>query len=126
MVVHAVAAGQAPAALVALLYEVADDRDLPDAARGEDGRMAWRMRTRHRLREPETAVDRAGDEAIVALLRACRSVRATLRNLALSVHRLTGAANIAAHPPPCARRQETTRRPRPHLTTFAEALGPWW
>ena len=75
MVVHAVAAGQAPAALVALLYEVADDRDLPDAARGEDGRMAWRMRTRHRLREPDTAVDRAGDGEIVALLRACRSAR---------------------------------------------------
>ena len=44
MVVHAVAAGQGPAGLVPLLYEVADDRDLPEAARGEDGRMAWRMR----------------------------------------------------------------------------------
>ncbi|HEX2298195.1 MAG TPA: tyrosine-type recombinase/integrase [Pseudonocardiaceae bacterium] len=75
MVVHAVAAGQAPAGLVSLLYEVADDRDLPDAARGEDGRMAWRMRVRHRLREPETPVDRATDEEIVALLRACRSAR---------------------------------------------------
>ena len=31
MVVHAVAAGQAPAHLVPLLYEVADDRDLPGA-----------------------------------------------------------------------------------------------
>ena len=40
MVVHAVAAGQAPAGLVALLYELADDRDLPEQARGEDGRMA--------------------------------------------------------------------------------------
>jgi len=75
MVVHAVATGQAPAGLVALLYEVADDRDLPDAARGEDGTMAWRMRTRHRLRETETPVDRAGDAEIVALLRACRSAR---------------------------------------------------
>ena len=37
--------------------------------------MAWRMRARHRLREPETAVDRAGDAEIVALLRACRSAR---------------------------------------------------
>jgi integrase len=75
MVVHAVAAGQAPAGLVSLLYEVADDRDLPGAARGEEGRMAWRMRARHRLHEPETAVDRASDEEIVALLRACRSAR---------------------------------------------------
>jgi integrase/recombinase XerD len=75
MVVHAVAAGQAPAGLVPLLYEVADDRDLPDAARGEDGRMAWRMRARHRLREPETPVDRASDAEIVALVRACHSAR---------------------------------------------------
>jgi len=75
MVVHAVAAGQAPAGLVSLLYEVADDRDLPEGARGEEGRMAWRLRARHRLREPETAVDRASDEEIVALLRACRSAR---------------------------------------------------
>ena len=75
MVVHAVATGDSPAGLVSVLYEVADDRDLPAEARGEDGRMAWRMRARHRLREPETAVDRASDEQIVALLRACRSAR---------------------------------------------------
>ncbi|MGH3793043.1 MAG: tyrosine-type recombinase/integrase [Pseudonocardiaceae bacterium] len=75
MVVHAVAAGHAPAGLVPVLYEVADDRDLPEQARGGDGRMAWRMRARHRLREPETAVDRASDEQIVAVLRACRSAR---------------------------------------------------
>ena len=75
MVVHAVSAGAAPAGLVPLLYEVADDRDLPEQARGEDGRMAWRMRARHRLREPRTAVGRASDEEIVALLGACRSAR---------------------------------------------------
>ena len=84
MVVHAVAAGQAPAGLVALLYEVADDRDLPDVARGEDGRMAWRMRARHRLREPETPVDRASDEEIVALLGACRSARDRLLVLVMA------------------------------------------
>jgi len=75
MVVHAVAAGEASGHLVALLYEVADDRDLPEAARGEDGRMGWRMRARHRLHEPERPVDRAGDGDIVAVLRACRSAR---------------------------------------------------
>src|SRR5207342_2558928 len=75
MVVHAVAAGQAPAGLVPLLYELADDRDLPEPARGEDGRMAWRMRARHRVHEPETPVERAGDGDIVALLRVCRSAR---------------------------------------------------
>jgi integrase len=58
-----------------VLYQLADDRDLPDVARGEEGRMAWRMRARHRLREPETPVDRASDAEIVALLRAWRSAR---------------------------------------------------
>jgi integrase/recombinase XerD len=60
---------------VPLLYEVADDRDLPEQARAEEGRMAWRMRARHRLREPETPVDRASDGDILELLRACRSAR---------------------------------------------------
>ena len=75
MVVHAVAAGRAGGDLVALLYEVADDRDLPDAARGEDGQMGWRMRARHRVHEPQAPVDRASDEQIVALLQACLSAR---------------------------------------------------
>jgi hypothetical protein len=47
----------------------------PGAARGEDGRMGWRMRARHRLHEPETPVDRASDEEIVAPLGACLSAR---------------------------------------------------
>jgi integrase/recombinase XerD len=75
MAVHAVAEGTAPGSLVKALYEVADDRDLPDAARPDDGGTGWRMRARHRLHEPETAVDRAGDEDVVALLRACCSAR---------------------------------------------------
>jgi integrase/recombinase XerD len=75
MVVHAVAAGQAPGHLVPLLYEVADDRDLPDAARRSDGRMAWRIRARHRLHEPDEPVDRATDTDIVAVLGGCRSAR---------------------------------------------------
>ena len=75
MVVHAVAAGQAPGHLVALLYEVAEDRDLPEAAGDSDGRMSWRMRARHRVPEPQRAVERAGDADIVAVLRACRSAR---------------------------------------------------
>lgn len=74
-VVHAVASGTAPAGLIPLLYEVADDRDLPEGARREEGRMRWRLRARHRLHEPERAVDRASDEEIVALLGACRSAR---------------------------------------------------
>ena len=74
-VVHAVTAGHAPGGLVALLYEVADDRDLPEPARGEDGRTVARLRARHRVREPEPVVDRASDEDVVALLGACRSAR---------------------------------------------------
>ncbi len=75
MVVHAVTTNQAPAGLVGLLYEVADDRDLPPEARGDGERMAWRLRARHRVHEPDVAVGRASDEDIVALLRACRSAR---------------------------------------------------
>jgi len=75
MTAHAVSAGQAPAHLVPLLYEVADDRDLPAEARGEDGRMSFRLRARHRLREDERPVDRASDAEITALLRACLSAR---------------------------------------------------
>ncbi|MGV1026911.1 MAG: tyrosine-type recombinase/integrase [Dermatophilaceae bacterium] len=74
MVVHAVADGQASGHLVPLLYELADDRDLPGAW-GEDERMGWRMRARHRLHESEHPVERASDADIVALLRACRSAR---------------------------------------------------
>ena len=75
MVVHAVSTGQADGHLLSQLYEVADDRDLPEAARSDEGRMSWRLRARHRLPEPERPVDRAGDADIVALLGACRSAR---------------------------------------------------
>lgn len=84
-VTHAVTTGQAPGRLTPLIYEIADDRDLPESARGEDeGRMAWRMRARHRLHEPEPMVDRASDEQIFALLRACRSARDRLIVLLLA------------------------------------------
>ena len=75
MVVHAAARGPARGHLVPLLYEVADDRDLPGAAQGRECGMAWRMRARHRLHEPIQPVDRAGDADIVAVLGACRSAR---------------------------------------------------
>src|SRR6266545_4391660 len=96
LVVHAVTSGQAPVSLMALLYELADDRDLPEQARGEDGRMSWRMRARHRLREPETPVDRASDEETVALLRACRSARDRLTVLLGARAGLRGQAGASA------------------------------
>jgi integrase/recombinase XerD len=75
MTVHAVTEGTAPGHLVQVLYEVADDRDLPAALRAEDGGTGWRMRPRHRLHEPERPVDRASDGDIVAVLGACGSAR---------------------------------------------------
>jgi integrase/recombinase XerD len=83
MVVHAVANGDAPGSLVSVLYEVADDRDLPADARG-DGPMAWRLRARHRVHEPEVPVQRASDADVVALLRACRSARDRLAVLVMA------------------------------------------
>jgi len=75
LVVHAVTTGAAAGELLPLIYELADDRDLAAEARGEDARMAWRMRARHRLHEPETVIDRADDVEIVRLLQGCRSAR---------------------------------------------------
>jgi integrase/recombinase XerD len=84
MAVHAVAAGQASGDLVPLLYEVADDRDLPGEARAGDGRMSWRMRARHRACEVEVPVPRAADADIAAVLAACRSARDRLIVLLLA------------------------------------------
>ena len=72
---HAVSAGSAPGRLMPMLYELADDRDLPEAARREEGQIPWRLRARHRLHEPDAGIDRASDNDIVALVRACRSAR---------------------------------------------------
>jgi site-specific recombinase XerD len=84
MAVHAVAAGQASGDLVPLLYEVADDRDLPGEARASDGRMSWRMRARHRACEVEAPVSRAADADIAAVMAACRSARDRLIVLLLA------------------------------------------
>ncbi len=81
---HAVTAGEAPQEVLPLLYELADDRDLPVVARGEDHVMTWRLRARHRLHEPVTAVDRASDADIVALVMACKSARDRLVVLLLA------------------------------------------
>jgi integrase/recombinase XerD len=84
LVAHAVAVGRAPGRLLPVLYELGDGRDLPEQARGEEPSMAWRMRARHRLHEPDAGVDRASDAEIVALLRACRSARDRLIVLLMS------------------------------------------
>jgi site-specific recombinase XerD len=84
MAVHAVAEGAGGGHLVPLLYEIADDRDLPVEARAGDGRMSWRMRARHRACEPDSPVTRAADADIAALLAACRSARDRLIVLLLA------------------------------------------
>jgi len=84
MVVHAVTTGQADGQLLAAVYEVADARDLPGTARGDEAGMSWRMRARHRVHEPARPADRAGDEQIAAVLRACRSARDALIVLLLA------------------------------------------
>lgn len=82
--VFAATRGRVDEGVVQLLYELADDRDVPVEAKGEEARRAWRLRPLHRLHERDAPVDRASDEEIVALLRACRSTRDRLIVLLLA------------------------------------------
>ncbi|WP_096240565.1 hypothetical protein [Streptomyces olivochromogenes] len=58
-----------------MIYELAESRDLPIEVPGEDATLRYRLRAMHRLHDPENAVDRASDEEVVALFRACSSAR---------------------------------------------------
>ena len=71
----AVSDGQVAGHVVAQLYDVADTRDLPSAARGEDRGPRQRLAARHRLKEPQRPVTRLADAEIVAMLEATRSAR---------------------------------------------------
>ncbi len=82
--VFAVNGGEAPQWVISQLFEVADTRSLPLAAQGEGTALRDRMRARHQVKEPDTAVDRASDEEIVAMLGACLSARDRLIVLLLS------------------------------------------
>ncbi|MGH3222189.1 MAG: tyrosine-type recombinase/integrase [Streptosporangiaceae bacterium] len=82
--VFAVAGGEAPQWVVSQLFEVADTRSLPLAAQGESTALRYRMRARHQVKEPDSPVNRASDEEIVALLGACLSARDRLIVLLLS------------------------------------------
>jgi integrase/recombinase XerD len=84
LLVFAVNAGEAPQWVISQLFEVAGTRDLPVAALGENMVLRYRARARHQLKEPDTAVDRASDAEIVALLGVCRSERDRLIVLLLS------------------------------------------
>lgn len=72
---YAVSSGAAPAWVIDQLYEMGDSRDLPAEVQGELGIPRGYAKVRHRLHEPDDPVDRASDEEIVALVRACRSAR---------------------------------------------------
>lgn len=81
---HGVALGIVPADVLSMLFEISDNRHLPVEARGEDSTLNYVARPRHRLSEPETQVDRATDEEVLALLGACRSARDRFIVMAMS------------------------------------------
>jgi len=72
---HGVVLGEVPTHVLAALYNISDDRHLPIDVRGENSALRYVARPRHRLSETETVVDRASDQEVLALLRACRSSR---------------------------------------------------
>lgn len=72
---HGVALGEVPSEVLAVLYDVSDDRHLPDEVRGENPALRYVARPRHRLSETERVIDRATDDEVLALLRACCSAR---------------------------------------------------
>lgn len=76
--------GHAPVALLGQLYELADSRDLPAEARGEDGSWRLRMRARHRVPVTGQRPERASDDDVLRLLQACRSARDRLLVLLLA------------------------------------------
>lgn len=111
LLTFAVSVEEAPSAVVGQLYEVADAWDLPVAARGEGPGPRCRLAVQHRLQEPEDPVDRASDEEIVALFRACRNARDRLVIL------LLGRAGLRRGQVAGLRRQDC------HLLADARALG---
>ncbi|MEV4267727.1 tyrosine-type recombinase/integrase [Kribbella sp. NPDC049584] len=68
---HAVA----PARVLSALYEIGDDRWLPEDLRGERTGLRFVARPRHRLSVPERQSARSSDDDALALLGACRSAR---------------------------------------------------
>lgn len=111
LLAFAVATGLAEGHVLAQVYEVGDSRDLPVELQGESGRVFARAKARHRVVEPDTPVERASDEQVVALLRACRTARDRFIVL------LMARAGL--------RRGEVTglRREDLHLTVDSRVLG---
>ncbi|MEV5788049.1 site-specific integrase [Streptomyces sp. NPDC051639] len=108
---HALANKAAPGWVLEQLYEIGDAVDLPTAARPESGGMRHRMRARHRVQEPETDIDRASDEEVVAMFLSCRSARDRLTLLLLTRVGLRPGQVAGLH------------RNDPHLMMDSRALG---
>lgn len=81
---HGVALGEVPSEVLAVLYDISDDRHLPEEVRGENPALRYVARPRHRLSETERFIDRATDDEVLALLRACRSARDRLIVIAMA------------------------------------------
>lgn len=87
---HAAAISLVDKDVLDALYDVVEvydlsveDVDRPVEVRGERRGARLRARPRHRLPEPDTAVDPASDEEVLELLRACRNARDRFIVLAL-------------------------------------------
>ncbi len=72
---HGVANGTVAEHVLGMLYQVADTRELPVDLRGESGTLRYYAKARHRAAVPHEPVDRASDEEVLGLLRACGSAR---------------------------------------------------
>ncbi|MER0443292.1 tyrosine-type recombinase/integrase [Streptomyces sp. Edi4] len=71
---HGITSKTVPSHVMAQMYEVAENWDLPEQARGEDV-TGYRMRPRHRVQVPRKKGERAEDREIVELFLACRNAR---------------------------------------------------
>ncbi|MFD3803686.1 tyrosine-type recombinase/integrase [Streptomyces sp. NPDC058619] len=108
---HALTEKTVPGWVLEQIYEVGDSSDLPAAAQTESGGLRMRLRARHRLQEPETDIDRASDEEVVAMFMACRSARDRLTLLLLSRVGLRPGQVAGLH------------RSDPHLMMGSRSLG---
>ncbi|MFE4332953.1 site-specific integrase [Streptomyces sp. NPDC056831] len=108
---YAVSVGEAPRSVLGQIYELADSRDLPLEAQGEDAGLSYRLRAVHRVQEPETEVDRATDDELVAMFLECRNARDRLIVLLLGRVGLRRGQTAGLHRSDC------------HLLPDSRALG---
>ncbi|MEU9412346.1 hypothetical protein ACGF5O_44770 [Streptomyces sp. NPDC048291] len=127
---HAVSRKAAPAWVLDQLYELGSEADLPAAARGKSDTMRVRLRARHRLDEPESEIDRASDEEVVAMFLQCRiaavsraSLQTDLANALDRNRRLTaGSVNWnSACPPSSAKPSGPSPASAPLLTSITSS-----